>query len=80
LRLDKRPLEEAIKVLDWATQDEFWRPNILSMPTFREKYDTLRGQMMRNAEQKPASDSPEYHKRWVDPYAAEEAARNRANG
>ena len=48
LRLDKRPLDEAIQVLEWATQSEFWRPNIMSMPTFREKYDTLRGQMMRD--------------------------------
>lgn len=48
LRIDKRPYDEARKVLFWATHDEsFWRANIRSMPTFREKYDTLRGQMMR---------------------------------
>jgi hypothetical protein len=47
LRLDKRDPAEAQAVLAWATQDAFWRPNIRSIPKFREKYDALRGQMQR---------------------------------
>jgi hypothetical protein len=47
LRIDKRSIDEAIEVLDWATHDDFWRPNIRSMSKFRKQYDTLRGQMMR---------------------------------
>jgi hypothetical protein len=36
------PLALAMRLADWATADEFWRTNILSMPTFREKFDRLR--------------------------------------
>lgn len=44
---DGRPLDEVIEVIDYATTDDFWRPNILSMTKLREKYDTLRLQMRR---------------------------------
>lgn len=40
--LDRRPLDEAERILRWSQADEFWRGNILSMPTFRAKYDRLR--------------------------------------
>ena len=39
---DARPLAEAQALIDWCQNDSFWRGNILSMPTFREKYDQLR--------------------------------------
>lgn len=39
---DRRDLDEARRLIDWATSDSFWRTNILSMPKFREKYDQLR--------------------------------------
>ena len=39
---DERHFEEASAVLEFALTDEFWKTNILSMPTFREKYDQLR--------------------------------------
>lgn len=42
LDTDKRPLDEALRVLAWSQQDPFWSTNILSMPKFREKYDALR--------------------------------------
>lgn len=45
LRLDKKPYDEAVSVLEWSQQDNFWKTNILSMPTFREKYDKLFMQM-----------------------------------
>lgn len=44
---DGRPLDEALRLIDWATADAFWKPNILSMPTFRERYDQLRLQASR---------------------------------
>lgn len=39
---DQRPLENALRLIDWATADSFWKANILSIPKFREKYDQLR--------------------------------------
>jgi hypothetical protein len=39
---DARPLADALRVLEWSQQSEFWRSNIQSLPTFREKYDRLR--------------------------------------
>jgi hypothetical protein len=39
---DRVPLAEAVMVLRWSQQDSFWRSNILSMPTFREKFDRLK--------------------------------------
>lgn len=44
---DGRPFEEACRLVDWATADSFWKSNILSMPTFRAKYDQLRLQSTR---------------------------------
>jgi hypothetical protein len=31
----------AMDVLEWSQKSEFWKPNILSMPKFRDKWDTL---------------------------------------
>lgn len=39
---DKRDFAKAMLLLEWSQNDEFWKPNIHSIPTFREKYDTLR--------------------------------------
>lgn len=41
LDADKRPRDEAERVMRWALGDSFWRTNILSMPKFRAKYDQL---------------------------------------
>jgi len=45
MRLEKRPLEEARRVMEWCQQDSFWKINILSMGKFREKYDQLKLKM-----------------------------------
>ena len=42
---DRRQPEEIRAVIDWATVNSFWRPNILSAAKLREKFDTLKGQM-----------------------------------
>ncbi len=58
LLLDKDLVHEtdrlgiAIRVADWATNDEFWRTNILSMPKFREKFGQLRLKARREWQQR----------------------------
>lgn len=44
LLLDKdgRTVDQVRAAIDWSQADEFWRANVLSMPTLREKYDQLR--------------------------------------
>lgn len=44
---DGIPLSDALRVMRWCQSDEFWKANILSMPKFREKFDTLRLQSQR---------------------------------
>lgn len=39
---DGRDLDKALHLIDWCQQDEFWRANVRSMPTFRKQYDALR--------------------------------------
>ena len=39
---DKRPFNEALSILTWSLNDEFWRGNVKSIPKFREQYDQLR--------------------------------------
>jgi len=41
LRIDKRPYDEAAKLLQLVQEDDFWKANILSGKKFREKYDQL---------------------------------------
>jgi hypothetical protein len=57
---DGRTPEQIAKAIDWCQSDEFWRANILSMPTLREKYRTLqqqaqRGRGVRRATTQPAA-------------------------
>ena len=58
LRLDKRDPEEAARLIRWCQASDFWRPNILSMPKFREKYDTLR--LQAGSQPKPKPDRSAY--------------------
>lgn len=39
---DGRTEQQIHNAIDWCQSDEFWRANVLSMPTLREKYDQLR--------------------------------------
>jgi hypothetical protein len=45
LRLDHRDPADAETLIRWCQSDPFWRANVLSMPTFRAKYDQLRLKM-----------------------------------
>ena len=40
--LDGRTEDQIHKAIDWCQDDGFWKANVMSMPTLREKYDTLR--------------------------------------
>lgn len=42
LDIDGRDHAKAVALLEWALRNKFWRKNIHSIPTFREKYDRLR--------------------------------------
>jgi hypothetical protein len=39
---DKRTEAQVAKAIDWCQNNEFWRRNIMSMPTLRKQYDRLR--------------------------------------
>lgn len=57
---DKRPVDEAHRLIDWCQDSDFWRSNVMSMATFRKKYDTLRLQSQSQTEpQPPAYKTPE---------------------
>jgi hypothetical protein len=44
---DGRTEQQVHAAIDWCQDSEFWRTNILSMPTLREQYDRLRLQAQR---------------------------------
>lgn len=70
---DGRPLDEIRQVIAWAQRDTFWKANVLSMPTLRQKYDQLR----LAAERGDARASPPSTVRHIDDLTAEQrAARN----
>lgn len=54
---DRRPLDEALRLILWATSDPFWKGNIHSMPTFRAQYDKLRLQSQRSLSRTNDTDS-----------------------
>lgn len=41
IRIDKRPIEEIKKIIEWCQKDSFWFKNILSPDKLRVQYDTL---------------------------------------
>ncbi len=53
LMLQERPLEEARALARWLFEGEckearFWLPNVLSVPKFRDKYETMAAQKARS--------------------------------
>ena len=55
LRIDKRPVEEVRAVILWSQNDDFWRGNILSIPTLRKKFTQLKLQSSRGTGQNGAT-------------------------
>lgn len=60
LMLDKEGRTEAQVhiAIDWCQDSEFWHPNILSMPTLRDKYEQLRLQAVRDKKNGKGSQPP----------------------
>lgn len=56
--LDRREFAKAENLIRWAQGNSFWRKNILSMPTFREKYDQLRLAALEDWEKNKTGESP----------------------
>jgi hypothetical protein len=56
LMLDKdgRTEEEVHLAIDWCQDHLFWRTNVLSMPTLREKFDRLRKVAIAEQQRKPS--------------------------
>jgi hypothetical protein len=54
LRVDKRDLEEAKKLIEWAATHEFWKSNCLSPANLRKSYDRMLMQMNAQAEKAPS--------------------------
>jgi hypothetical protein len=58
LRIDGRKPDEIEAVIAWCQSDGcFWGPNILSGRKFREKFDTMWGQLQRDQGEKNATNS-----------------------
>jgi hypothetical protein len=69
LLLDKdgRREDQVHKAIDWCQSSTFWRRNVMSMPTLREKYDRLR--MEADDERKAAAAAGQNgHARGHQPY------------
>lgn len=57
---DGRVLEKAEELMRWAAADQFWRSNVLSIPTFRKQYERLRLKALAEweARNRPAATRP----------------------
>lgn len=72
---DGRDLEETLFLVDWCQHNDFWRSNILSMPKFRQKYDTLRMQSQRGPQLRAVSGGYQPYQSPVDQSAYDEDLR-----
>lgn len=59
LDVDERDPTKAENLIRWCQGNTFWRKNILSMPTFREKYDQLRLAAIEDWEKNKTGASPD---------------------
>lgn len=53
---DGRTPDQIRRAIDWCQDDEFWRANVLSMPTLRSRYDQLRLAAKRPKHRESAQD------------------------
>lgn len=56
---DKRDVTKATNLIRWSQESTFWKATILSMPKFREQYDKLRLQALREHEEKNSRRDPD---------------------
>lgn len=57
LDIDHRDAVKAENLIRWCQQDDFWAPNIRSMPTFREQYGQLQPKALADWRRKQAGPS-----------------------
>lgn len=53
---DGRTVEQVEWIIDWCQCDEFWRANVLSMPTLRKQFDKMRLRAVPESSAKPKHD------------------------
>ncbi len=53
---DERTVQQVEWIIDWSQDDEFWRANILSMPTLRKQFDKMRLKAVPATAAKPKVD------------------------
>jgi hypothetical protein len=63
---DDRTLDQSLRLIDWATDHDFWASVVLSMPKFREKYDQLLMQARREHQQRQTSAQPRPYRSTTD--------------
>ena len=71
IRLDERPPKEIKQVIEWATNDDFWRANILSTSKLRQQYQTLKLQMQRNNRPKNSVSYDEQNRQAIKEFLSE---------
>lgn len=69
LDIDGRTEEQASRLMRWALDNTFWRANIRSMPTFRDKFDQLRHQANKDLEERKQQKHPDEGRKVFKPHA-----------
>lgn len=67
---DKRELKQIAAVIDWCQKDKFWKTNILSADTLREKFDRLELQMTESLKSKHGIKTRQYRGELLSPQIA----------
>lgn len=52
---DGRTEQQVVTAIDWCQTDDFWRANVLSLPTLRDKYDRLRLAALQRQHDRPGN-------------------------
>jgi hypothetical protein len=55
---DRRPLDQTLRLIDWACQDSFWAPNIRSPRKLRAQYDVLLAKARSERDKRTAPRKP----------------------
>lgn len=67
---DNRELKQIASVIDWCQKDKFWKINILSADTLREKFDRLELQMIESLKSKQGLRYGDDHVQSISPQVA----------
>lgn len=72
IEIDKRDPKEIARVIDWVTQDDFWKTNILSAETLRRQWDKVTVKMQSGKKPTYRSSPAAPHLELVKPTKEEE--------